>query len=102
VQLTEAYLAFKQSRSTQQMHTESLINDLGYQLLDTHPHASLKLFELNTISYPASANVYDSYAEALYQVGEFGMAKINYQKAFDLDPSYTHILERLNDIDTKQ
>lgn len=99
--LPETYFAFKQNPSTQHIFTEYLINDLAYQLLDTAPTASLKLFELNTQSYPMSANVYDSYAEALFSEGRYIESKVNYQKALELDSSYSHIPERLREISSK-
>lgn len=99
--LAETYFAFKQNPSTQHIFTEYLINDLAYQLLDTVPAASLKLFELNTKSYPLSANVYDSYAEALFSEGRYRESRVNYTKAFELDSSYSHIPDRLREIDGK-
>lgn len=101
-QMAQSYFAFRQHPNTQQIPTENLINNLGYQLLDTIPVAALKLFELNTMSYPESANAYDSYAEALYHVGEYSKSKANYQKALDLDSSYQHIPDRIREIDAKQ
>lgn len=100
-QLVKAYSAFKQTPTTQHLNTEYLINDLAYQLLHRNSQAALKLFELNTLSYPVSANVYDSYAEALFLIGEYSKARINYKKAYELDPSYSHIPERLREIDAK-
>lgn len=99
--LTKTLLAFQQKPRTSQINLKSLINDLGYQVINQFPQASLKLFELNTLSYPESANAYDSYAEALYQAGQYGKSKVNYKKAFDIDPSFAHIPERIEEIGTK-
>ena len=98
-QLVDEYTQFKQHPHTQQLNTEFLINDLGYQLLDSLPQTAVKLFELNTHSYPNSANAYDSYAEALYQLGELAKAKHYFQKAYELDSTYNHIPEMFMEID---
>lgn len=50
------------------------MNELGYQLLlgcgfRNHKELALEVFKINTPLFPESANVYDSYAEALMESG---------------------------------
>ena len=61
---------------------EGDINNSGYNYLqDGKVKAAIAVFRSNTILYPNSANVYDSYAEALAENGEMDLALINYKKA---------------------
>ena len=65
---------------------EGEINDLGYDYLLDHekPKIAEAIFKSNTILYPNSPNVFDSYAEALMTNGDLESALENYQKAFDI------------------
>jgi len=65
---------------------EGDINILGYQYLMEHkrPKIAQSIFKANTILYPDSANVFDSYAEALMLSGDLKSSLINYQKAVDI------------------
>jgi tetratricopeptide (TPR) repeat protein len=45
-----------------------------------------EVFRLNMEAYPASANVYDSYAEACLVNGEYALAAQHYSKAYELNP----------------
>ena len=56
---------------------------LGYQFLleSNKPEIALFLFEHNIILFPASANTYDSYAEALMINGDLEKSLIYYEKA---------------------
>ncbi len=64
------------------MLTERDINLLGYDyLLSKRTTAALAIFKSNTILFPNSANVFDSYGEALAGIGKNEQALINYEKA---------------------
>jgi predicted alpha/beta superfamily hydrolase len=64
---------------------EGLINQLGYQLLfEGKPDDAIAAFKANVERYPASANVYDSLAEAYEQGGRIDLAEPLYEKARDL------------------
>lgn len=71
--------------------TESNINNYGYQLLHVEKNVdkALEFFKKNVENYPQSANVYDSYAEALLAKGDKKNAIFNYEKAFQMDPANT-------------
>ena len=64
---------------------EPLINQLGYQLLGAgKTEEAIAAFKANVERYPASANVYDSLAEAYERSGRLELAKPNYEKAYAL------------------
>jgi uncharacterized protein len=61
---------------------ENLMNQLGYQLLrDGKPDEAIAAFKTNVERYPASANVYDSLAEAYERGGKIDLAEPLYDKA---------------------
>ena len=60
---------------------ENLINQLGYQLLADKPEEAIAVFKTNVERYPASANVYDSLAEAYERGGRLDLAEPLYDKA---------------------
>ena len=64
---------------------EALMNQVGYTLLgQNNMEEALAAFKLNVERYPASANVYDSLAEAYERGGKLDLALPNYQKAHEL------------------
>lgn len=62
------------------------INILGYDYLMKHnkPKIAECIFRANTLLYPNSANVFDSYAESLMLNGNLEASLKNYQKAVDI------------------
>lgn len=62
------------------------INMLGYKYLTElkKPEIGLCILKSNTIHFPKSANVFDSYGEALKINGDMSAALESYQKALDL------------------
>jgi predicted alpha/beta superfamily hydrolase len=61
---------------------ENLVNQLGYQLLgQNQPDEAIAVFKANVERYPASANVYDSLAEAYERGGKIDLAEPLYDKA---------------------
>ena len=75
----------KACRNANLLH-EGEINMLGYEYLGSleNPIAAEVIFKCNTLLYPASANTYDSYGEALAKNGKIKAALKNYQKAVKL------------------
>ncbi len=65
---------------------EGDINRLGYTYLLEHkkPKVAETIFKANTLLYPNSANVYDSYAEALMNKGDLEKALTFYEKAVEV------------------
>lgn len=66
---------------------ERELNVLGLTLLyDGHQVEAVEALKLNTILYPWSWNVYDSYAEALLLAGKKQEAIATYQQSIKLNP----------------
>lgn len=64
---------------------ENLMNQVGYQLLfGEKPDEAIAAFKSNVERYPASANVYDSLAEAYERGGRLDLAAPLYEKASSL------------------
>lgn len=83
-------------------YNEGSINSLGYEYLGQKqkPATAVAIFRANTLLYPNSANVYDSYAEALAAIGKYKLAISNYEKAVELgkaneDPTLNIFIENL-------
>ena len=63
-------------------------NTLGYRLLGRKRVAeAIEILKLNVEAYPASANVYDSLAEAYFVAGDTALAIQHYEKSLSLDPA---------------
>jgi predicted alpha/beta superfamily hydrolase len=61
---------------------ENIINQIGYQFLNNDkPEDAIATFKTNVERYPASANVYDSLAEAYERGGRIDLAEPLYDKA---------------------
>jgi Tfp pilus assembly protein PilF len=61
------------------------MNQAGYQLLQAgKTEEAISAFKTNITRYPASANVYDSLAEAYEKSGRLELARPNYEKAHQL------------------
>lgn len=84
----ESYLQIKEKDSLNPIIKERKINRKGYNYLKKNEfEKALETFKLNIALYPNSANVYDSYAEALYKNGDTASAIVNYQKVLQMDSS---------------
>ena len=84
------------------------INILGYDYLMEHnkPKIAEAIFRANTILFPNSANVFDSYAESLMENGDLEASLKNYQKAVDVatenkDESLELFVKNLKSIKSK-
>lgn len=78
--------------------SEDEINSWGYQLLEQEKkNEALQVFQLNTLLFPDSANVYDSYAETLESLGNRKEAIINYKKSLKLNPKNNNASNYLKD-----
>jgi len=82
-QLIEEYLKNPGSYEA----TERDFNRLGYQFLRLQKNDnSLQTFASATLIFPKSANIYDSYGEALLKCGKKEDAIKMYQKSIELNP----------------
>lgn len=66
---------------------EREMNRTGYEFLQSGKHKeAAAIFKLNTQAFPKSANVYDSYGEALMALGNKTEAIENYKQSVKLNP----------------
>jgi len=66
---------------------ESSVNAMGYRLLESGEiDAAIKAFDLNTGTFPLSANAWDSLAEAVMAKGDHERAIWYYRVSLKLDP----------------
>jgi dienelactone hydrolase len=77
---------------------ETLMNLVGYEHLQAGDVTqAIAVFSLNVSAFPASANAYDSLADAYLAAGKKDLARTNAQKALDLLPSDTSIPAEFRD-----
>jgi hypothetical protein len=71
---------------------EWLINIMGYEYLMNYnkPKVAEAILKANTLLFPESANVYDSYGDALSTNGKLKAALTNFQKAVDIGTQNNH------------
>jgi len=82
----EAYLTIQKKDSLDTAIDEKNFNKLGYnELHNKNYKKALQIFKINMILYPNSANVYDSYADALKQNGDTLHAVEFYKKSLKID-----------------
>ena len=74
---------------------EGVINALGYDALDETPGEARILFELNTRMYPASANAWDSLADAQLALGDSSAALASMRRALSLQPENPYFQSRV-------
>ena len=81
--------------------SETDLNDWAYRMLNGggKKKEALEIFKLNVFLYPASANVYDSVAEAFAANGERELAIKNYKRSLELDPGNTNAAQQLKKLD---
>ncbi|RKH67482.1 serine hydrolase [Corallococcus llansteffanensis] len=90
------YRDLKATKADAYDFSEGQLNSLGYQLLRSgRVTDSIEIFKLNVEMYPKSGNLYDSLGEAYLAHGDKALAKVNYSKAVELDPTNTSAAEVL-------
>jgi CubicO group peptidase (beta-lactamase class C family) len=98
----EAMLALKKEDPNNPLVSEGNLNSLGYELLSmSKTKLAQDIFKVNTMLYPTSSNVYDSYAEASMILGENDLAIENYEKAFSLDPKNINAKNMIEELQNK-
>lgn len=82
---------------------EAEMNQLGYRYLQEGKiNEAVRLFTLNTISYPDSWNVYDSLGEGYLKDGLTDQAINNYKKSLELNPENENAVKMLQEISGKK
>lgn len=95
--LRSAYHEYKDARPGR--FTEIEVNVLGYTLLGEHrTDAAIAVLELNTEDYPASANTWDSLAEAWMTAGDRERAIRFYRKSLELNPGNANARDTLAEL----
>lgn len=75
---------------------ENEMNDIGYQLMnDNKVKEAAEVFKLNIDAFAQSFNVYDSYGEALMNLGDYENAIKNYKKSIEINPANQGGIEML-------
>ena len=78
---------------------ENEMNQAGYKLLRSNKtKEAIQVFKLNVDAYPNSANVYDSYAEALMKSGDNKGAIENYTKTVEMNPGNINAIDMLKQL----
>ncbi len=75
--------------------SESMVNNLGYSLKTLDSGISMRVFRLNIVYFPKSANAYDSYGEILMDMGSYYQAIQNYRKSLELNPKNVNAKKKL-------
>ena len=76
---------------------EGDMNAAGYKALKEKKFdIALAIFKMNTVLYPNSSNVFDSLGDAYLAKEDKANAKINFQKAVDLNPKAKASQEKLD------
>ncbi len=84
------------------MFSEAEMNQTGYEYLQSGKiREAIELFRINTIAYPDSWNVYDSFGEALLKDGQKDLAIKNYQKSLEINPDNDNAKKILNELKMK-
>ena len=78
---------------------EGEMNQIGYQLMGTGKiEEAAQVFKLNIDAFPKSFNVYDSYGEALMNLGKNDLAIENYRKSVELNPNNQNGIDNLKNL----
>lgn len=99
-QAVQQYRGLKAAQPATYNFSEGQLNAVGYRLITVKKfNDAIRIMQLNVESYPQSANVYDSLAEAYMDAGDKTQAVSNYQKSLQLNPknaNATSWLRKLN------
>ena len=82
---------------------EATINAIGYDLLEKDElDAAITVFNLNTQTFPMSANAWDSLAEAIMAKGAYETAIRYYRVALELDPKSNNAAKMIERMTAEQ
>lgn len=96
----EQYKKFKTERPAEFLFAEEELNLLGYELLwADRVDDAVAILRLNVEEYPLSANVYDSYGDALLAKDDTVNALENFKKAFAMDATMLVTKEKVDGIE---
>jgi acetyl esterase/lipase len=94
------FIADTRLNSHKILFEEGTLNTLGYTLLyrKNRPTDAERIFRINTLAYPHSFNVYDSYAEALMKNNKRKEAIANYRRSLKLFPNSNNAMSMLDEL----
>ncbi len=96
------YRALRAVRPVTMNFDEDELNALGYDLLHAkHTGDAVRILQLNTEAYPASANTWDSLGEAYMDDGDTSDAIANYRKSLALNPANKNAVMMLGKLGAK-
>lgn len=82
---------------------EGYLNNLGYELLENHKSEdSQAAFELNTLLFPESFNVWDSLAECYMKQGDIQNAIKYYRKSLGMNSENTNAMDKLRELNVSK
>jgi CubicO group peptidase (beta-lactamase class C family) len=94
------YRRWKAERPAEFRFEEGELNVLGYQLLwADRVDDAVEILRLNLEEYPGSANVYDSYGDALLAKSDSANALENFKKAFTMDATLSATKQKIDAIE---
>lgn len=94
----EGYLFIKKNNPDSRSVRESNLNNLGYRALRKKEYKkAVKIFKLNTLLYPESANTFDSLGEAYHRSKDSANAIISFRKALELNPKSKRAKQYINE-----
>ncbi len=99
--IKSAVAQFKQMKEEKDAFVlrENEMNQLGYSLMNENKlDEAVAIFKLNVDEFPKSANVYDSYGEALLKKGNKEEAIVNYKKSLELNARNANAIKALKDL----
>ena len=80
---------------------EADVNAWGYRLRGQgQQQQALEIFRLNVSLFPASANTYDSLADAYEGLGNRDLAVENYKRSLALNPQNQNAVDRLKALES--
>ena len=101
--ITHAYRAMGEYALPAAEIVESMINAMGYELLENGEiDAAIKVFDLNANTFPSSANTWDSLAEAVMTKGAYESAIRYYRVSLELDPESRHAAQMIERMTAEQ
>ncbi len=94
------YRKLKAERAAEFLFEEIELNMLGYELQWAgRVDDAVAIQRLNMEEYPGSANVYDSYGDALLAKGDRSNALENFKKAFAMDATLTATKQKIDELE---
>jgi tetratricopeptide (TPR) repeat protein len=94
----EGYLTIQKNNPESRSISEDDLNGIGYRALRKKKYdKAIKIFKLNTILYPKSANAFDSLGEAYFRNKDSTNAMITFKKVLELNPKSKRAKQYINE-----